>query len=377
MASIDARLTREIREAGAAGSIVFAWLDEWFKKNWIVTDFEIPPDHTRLWHNVMDAEQNYGILGQYAGAAGAAPVLGGDPGGWRRLLPVQRSDRVAPGAPSGLRIGADESYLYLAVELGPGRFRWDSLGILLAIDTHLPRVGQHRLPLGVGSELGFEFLADLVAPDSATLLVTPEYNRHAARGDSVTGDDLGRFYRRPVTIVDRDDGRFDSLWVITNRARFGRDGTFFPARRVNRGRLAYGTEKSSTLADWFVDDTAVLLQLRLPWDLLNVSDPSSRTLLFERDSVGEFGTAAAGEFHAGVLVYRKTTARVIGALPTLKNGTWPAEGFSGWRWEGWTEPRSHGGLKPVYDSLKALWGSWRSSTTTPGSIPAQSSRPAP
>ena len=69
MAAIDARLTREIRESGAAGSIVFAWLDEWFKKNWVVIDYEIPLDNTRLWHNVMDAEQNYGILGQYAGEA--------------------------------------------------------------------------------------------------------------------------------------------------------------------------------------------------------------------------------------------------------------------------------------------------------------------
>ncbi|HSB53561.1 MAG TPA: hypothetical protein VLD58_04365, partial [Gemmatimonadales bacterium] len=34
MASIDARLTREIRESGAAGGVLFAWLDEWFKKNW-------------------------------------------------------------------------------------------------------------------------------------------------------------------------------------------------------------------------------------------------------------------------------------------------------------------------------------------------------
>ena len=42
MAAIDARLTREIREAGAAGWILFAWLDEWFKKNWIVIEYEIP-----------------------------------------------------------------------------------------------------------------------------------------------------------------------------------------------------------------------------------------------------------------------------------------------------------------------------------------------
>ena len=85
MAAIDARLTREIREAGAAGSILFAWLDEWFKKNWAVMDYEIPPDNTRLWHNTMDPEQHYGILGEYAGDSGSIPKLGGNSSSWRSL----------------------------------------------------------------------------------------------------------------------------------------------------------------------------------------------------------------------------------------------------------------------------------------------------
>src|SRR3989475_9440866 len=68
MAALDARLAREIREAGAAGEILFSWLDEWFKHTWVTIDLELPPERTRLWHNVMNAEQNYGLLGEYAGA---------------------------------------------------------------------------------------------------------------------------------------------------------------------------------------------------------------------------------------------------------------------------------------------------------------------
>ena len=76
MAAIDVRLTREIREAGLAGGIVFAWLDEWFKHTWVTIDLESPAERTRLWHNVMDAEQNYGLLGEYAGDSGAPPSRG-------------------------------------------------------------------------------------------------------------------------------------------------------------------------------------------------------------------------------------------------------------------------------------------------------------
>jgi tetratricopeptide (TPR) repeat protein len=197
MAAIDARLTREIRESGAAGSILFAWLDEWFKKNWAVIDYEIPRDNTRLWHNVMDAEQNYGILGQYAGAPGTTPVLGGDPALWHKLPVLESALGPAPGLRQ-LRTGADESFVYLAVELPPGPFPWSTEGIQIAIDTYLPLVGQHRLlRTEVRSEIGFEFLIDLPDPRTGRVLVTPDYNRYGSRLDPATGDDQGRFSRRP------------------------------------------------------------------------------------------------------------------------------------------------------------------------------------
>lgn len=348
MAAIDARLTREIRQAGAGGAILFAWLDEWFKKSWVVIDYEIPPENTRLWHNLMDPEQNYGIMGQYAGEARRTPTLGGDPALWRALQTVQSGAGRSPAKVRRVRIGADESFFYVAVELAPGRFPWDTMGLELAIDTYLPRVGQHRLArTPLESELGFEILIDLAAPDSGRLLVTPDYNRHDSR----------RFARRPAITRDRTDGVFDSLFVITNRARFGRDGTFFPARGYDRGKLKHGTQARSTLADWYLDESAGLLELRIPWDLLNVTDPSSRTLLFDRDSTGELGTALAEDFHIGVVMYRKgSEAGIVGALPRVEGRMWRAKAFTPWRWAGWSEPRSHSRLKPVYDSLRLLWG---------------------
>jgi hypothetical protein len=371
MAAVDTRLTREIREAGAAGSILFAWLDEWFKKNWAVKEYEIPLDNTRLWHNVMDAEQNYGILGQYAGDGVTTPRLGGDPGGWRALSLIQKGNNR--GLVRALRAGSDESYWYIAVELAPGGFPWDSLGLQLAIDTHRPEVGQHLLPHSrARSEVGFEFLIQLPSPISGALKVTPDYNRHDARIDPTTGDDFGRFSRRPVQTVNRKDGRFDSLFIITNRARFGRDGTFYPAQGYDRGKLRYGSQESSSLADWYLDQHAGLLQMRIPWDLINVTDPSTRTLLDDRRTRGSFGTARATAFHVGVIVHRKRGDRqILGALPPLEGGMWRVEDFQPWQWRGWTTPTAHARLKPVYDSLKRLW------QEAPAEAPARPARIAP
>ena len=370
MAAIDARLTREIQEAGAAGSIVFAWLDEWFKKNWAVAAYEIPADNTRLWHNVMNAEQNYGILGQYAGDRATTPRLGENPNQWRALSLIQESQS---GPIRALRAGADESYWYIAVELAPGQFSWDSLALQLAIDTHRPAIGQHLIPDSrVRSEIGFEFLVELLNPRTASLRVIPEYNRHDVKLDPTTADDFGSFSRRPVITVNREDGRFDSLLVITNRARFGRDGTFYPARAYDRGSLRYGRQDSSSLSDWYLDEQAGVLQLRLAWDLINVTDPSSRTLLNDRHTTGPYGTSKVTGFHFGVIAREKRGSQgIAGALPATDHGVWLAKSFRQWIWNAWTEPKSHSQLKPVYDSLKQLW------QAAPAGVPARPSRTAP
>ena len=357
MAAIDARLTREIQESGAAGAIIFAWLDEWFKKNWVVIDLEIPPENTRRWHNLMDAEQNYGILGMHAGAAGAPPVPGGPSSRWLALPTLQRGDGT-PGSPV-LHVGSDASYLYLAVELTGYRgrpFPWDSLGLQIALDTYRRDLGQRRLPTSpVRSDIGFEFLVDLPSPSAGELRVVPGYSPYGGISRLTDAGDPGGFYARPVRTGARDDGRFDSLPVITNRPRFGRDGTLFPASGYNRGRLRYGTLQESTLSDWYYDQTAGVVELRLPWGLLNVTDPSSATLLFETAAGPTFGTVSSDGFRMGAVSYRKAGPARVLAAPSLAGARWLAQDFVSWELPTWREPTWHGRLKPVYDSLRILW----------------------
>ena len=366
MARVDARLTREIRESGAAGGIVFAWIDEWFKKNWLVIDYEIPPQNTRQWHNLMDAEQNYGMLGMYAGEASTTPLPGGDPARWLALPSLMVAERPGPGAPSRLRIGHDESYVYLAVEfvgLSGGEFPWAERDVVLALDTYRADLGQRTLPGRVVSgDIGFEFVALFRDTTDADLRITPDYNPYHGPTVIRDGDDFGQFARRPVTTLSRRDGRFDSLFVITNRSRFARDGRFIPAQGVNRGRLRFGSAARSSLADWYWEPSASLLQVRLPWNLLNVSDPSTRTVLYESRIEERVGPAPGDGFRVGVLVQRSPSradsAPLIASLPAAPDARWSRRQFPTWQWPTWTTPRYHQRLKPVYDSLQALWGEW-------------------
>ncbi len=54
-------LTKDIYDTKCGGAIYFEWIDEWFKHNWLVMDFEQPYDNRKLWHNMENPEQNFGI----------------------------------------------------------------------------------------------------------------------------------------------------------------------------------------------------------------------------------------------------------------------------------------------------------------------------
>jgi hypothetical protein len=362
MGEVDARLTREIHESGMAGGILFALIDEWFKKNWTVIDLELPPERTRLWHNAMDPEQNYGVIAMVPGRPDG-PRLGGDPRAWLTLPVLDSASQVPAGAPAAIHLGSDAGFLYLAIALP--RFRgfsalWESIGVYVALDTYQAGLGQKALPGKlVRGDIGFEFLLDLKQPDGGTLRVTPEYNPYLGREILHRGDDRGRFYQRSVRPVNRADGLFAPLDLVTNRARYGRDGRFYPAQAHDRGQLRYGTEQLTSLADWYFDVAAGLLEVRLPWGLLNFTDPSSRTVVLGMGTGGGFLTTKTEGVRVGVVTYDKgAVPKVRGALPLLdRSGHWRASDFRTWTWKPWEEPEYYGRLKPAFAAMRDVWGS--------------------
>jgi hypothetical protein len=341
MAAIDVRLTREIREAGLAGGILFAWIDEWFKHNWVVIDLEVPLERTRLWHNAMDAEQNYGLLGQYAGVD--PPVLGGDPARWRALRPLEGADSLR------LRVGSDESYLYLALQTSGGARALDSVRTLIGIDTYRSTRGEFRLPSVPGIGTGVEFYLDVSDTAAGRLFVARGYSPYILPRPGMGPTGLDPFYNYQCLADEQsDDAEFDSLFVTTNRFRVTRTGRPIPARGVDRGRLRYGRAAESSLADWFVDRAAGLVEVRLPWGLLNVTDPSSRTVLTAVRDGGVIETDTTDGFRFVVARLTRGSNDIVAFLPAAATYTWR-------RWE---EPTWHERLKPAYFAMRDLWGSW-------------------
>ena len=338
-AKYDVRLTSEIREAGLAGGVLFAWIDEWFKHNWAVIDLERPAERTRLWHNAMDAEQNYGLLGEYAGDTATLPVLGGDPAKWRALTALERD------ASATLRVGSDAAYLYLAIE-SPATAEGGSY--VVGIDTYGRSVGQFLLPgLRAADSVGYEFALTL-KDTTGRMWVAPWYSPYLVPKQGMGPTALDPFYQYGARVGRTSHtGVWDSMWVTSNRWRIARDGRTFPADGTDRGRLRFGTEAESTLSDWYVDKAANLLEIRIPWGLLNVTDPSSHEVLTSITARGGFETDTTDGFRFGVAVLDRAGV----AQDRLAPG--PT-----YRWPGWEMPVSHERLKAAYFAIRDLWSQW-------------------
>ena len=79
--------------------------------------------------------------------------------------------------------------------------------------------------------------------------------------------------------------------------------------------------------------------------------------MFDREQGGSIGTVPSDGIRVAALTYRKgAIPALVGAAPDFANGNhWNANTFTSWAWPTWASPTYHLRLKPVYDSLRALW----------------------
>jgi tetratricopeptide (TPR) repeat protein len=353
MAAINAKLTRLIADRGMAGGIVFAWIDEWFKQNWLVAPLELPQDRRRFWLSRMNPEQQYGVLAVEPEPRLPGATLAERVEAWQDMPPLYGGT---------VRALADEAYLRLFVT-PPDTSGRDS--ILVGIDVLDPESGSFGWP-GVSDSVlpvGLEFVI-VATPDEVRVLADPAVNPFRVRRQAVLRDSLawmlvgqpppGLFQgaydqvpRYPLGGRRHADGQFDSLRVVTNRVRLSRDGVEFAASGYDRGVLPAGAEPDGF---WEWDAAHGVLEVRVPWSLLNVADPSTRRVL-SSPADGETG-------------YTTRTVESIGILLRAQAGdgtwrTWPVSGqaidVARFTWDPWDDPRWRIRPRPLYEALQATY----------------------
>jgi tetratricopeptide (TPR) repeat protein len=353
MAAIASRLTREIAAAGMAGGVYFSLIDEWFKTNWLVGPFEIPENRRALWLNRMDPEQQFGIIAMESVPAIPGPTIEARRTSWQAVPPLyQTADGIR------LRVSSDGAYLWIAFQADDGLPE----RLVIGFDTIDSLLGDHAWPIPgpQGPPVGLEFAlvvgggtAELLADSASNPWLVSSVRDYMPRGRSYRiplapprppGTFFGRWHAVPNTpfrSVANDDGIYTPLLVVVNRLRYGRDSTEYEAAGYNRGVLPEGPAPDGT---WETSMERDLLEIRIPWMLLNVTDPSGRRILQGTDSVS-----------GAYLTQRIPGIRIAAAWE--KGGGWqafPAKGdrVAMYRWSGWEQPQFRARLRPVYHALR-------------------------
>ena len=319
------RLLEDIEGAGCAGSLLFALFDEWFKTSWLLAATEQPRDRDPLWHNWLDPEEGYGLI-----AFDPEPAIrvDGDPRDWRGIAPYGRPMRGVPGLGRPVRalyVTSDQSRLYLRLDVFPGALHGQVRGLGIALDMLDPRRGDTRLPAPLDAtwSRGAEFvlLIDPAArPGPRAELFCDRRMSWSAFARVRDGDTLA-VHEAPLGPVANDDGLYLPLIVSVNRVRVSRTGEVYPAIHLDRGRLARGREarpgrgaRGDSLrdydpgAEWWLDRARGVIEIALPWGLLDVGDPSSLAVLDDRPGTDEIEVTRTGGI--GLLAW---ATRIAGA----------------------------------------------------------------
>jgi hypothetical protein len=298
----DAALVRVASDLDLAGALLFSWADEWFKFTWnTVPRHEVVDSERRaIWHDPLTNEQWFGL-----NAEDPVPV-------GKRVLSESRT------GVQQLAVDHDASFLHVTVQLEEA-------------PTEPVRLGFDVLPGGLalpgGSGDARADVAVVVDPQARTATAS-------IRGDldPVQLDDI------PVASVPAPAADGWVLQRMTTNRPYLLDGALVPAEFLDVGRLREGvwdvrSPEADSRSTWRLDGS--VLTLRLPWSMLALGDPSTRTgvkpvegrpVAFPVEQIALEVDAGRGGSAAGAV-----------------------------RWEGWQAAQHQERLKPGIQPLVDTW----------------------
>ncbi len=282
------RSLRTVTNTGMNGAFLFEVLDEWWKRAWVVERLELPGDRRGLWYNAMSPEQNFGILAMRPGTDENHHEIDGlgrdfptpptteQDAQNMTVLDAQDQMRTL----RALTMDSDEGFLHLLLRVesldpdGNGVVDWDKVDYVFGIDTLDPDRGDGCFdPMcKLQTERRIEFVLRLSSETDVTLSVDRPYD--------LVG--VWHGFREPWQMyrtVKNDDGMFDLMLTVTNDAFWYAGKEISPILYQDVGRFRTGTEFTTTNTNVWYSVEEGTIEIRIPWTLLHVTDPSQRMVV--------------------------------------------------------------------------------------------------
>ncbi|HSI67775.1 MAG TPA: hypothetical protein VK947_10185, partial [Planococcus sp. (in: firmicutes)] len=259
---IISRLFEDILQEEMMGGLVFTWQDEWFKRTWNTMDYD-NPDQRPFWSNAQTNEQQFGLL---SFDRHKVKVNGIDDWEEGQLL-YEKKD----GSLKNVSMDHDERYVYVKAEFDPDHsIDWTKQDFNLYVSARDTKGVQ------VESSPGVKFPADfhlkIEDTENANLLIAGDY-------DTFYYD----YYEKLNMIPTEGEDihlNFHPIRLALNK-EFVRPDTreVSPFEAYETGLFQFGMADPDhidyhSLNDYFYLAETGVLEIRIPWMLLNAKDPS-------------------------------------------------------------------------------------------------------
>lgn len=322
---MDSSMLEDIYNTGYAGGIVFSWQDEWFKRTWNTMDYDIA-GRRAYWSNIQTNEQNFGLLAFDPGSEESVCYIDGKIKDWKSRTALIENDKYST------YVNSDEKYVYFMVK-GNDSINFLNEHLVIPIDT-TPNSGSSTYD-DITFKDGVDFIIDINGKDNSTIKVQSYYDVFSySYGGKYSGGETNK--------EGKDSSKFNPIYLcISGPIHLPEDNKDIPLRKKETGKLTYGNgnpkdDDYNSLADFYINENVI--EIRIPWQLLNVMDPSSKCVMDDFYKVGGIQPLEIQGINIGTYIYGVDNSNKI----DLKR----------YEWAKWEIPTYHERLKSSYYILQ-------------------------
>jgi len=330
--NMNASMLSDIYNEGYSGAILFSWQDEWFKRTWNTMDYDVA-ERRPYWSNAQTNEQEFGLLAFDPGAKTSICYVDGDISDWKNISPIFANDTLK------LWVNSDEKYMYFRVN--KKNFDPSKDKLYLPIDTIKNQGNTKSNEFDLTFDKPADFLIVINGEKNSKILVDSYY-------DSFYYSYAKQLGMIPIDKTNeiKNGGKFNNISLCLNKElTLPQENKVIPFSQYTTGILKLGNgnpknEKFNSLTDFSYSGDEI--EIRIPWALINVSDPSSLKVI--DDMYGNKGIKhlKIDGINVGVISDDGTSK----TSPSMNSYTWKA----------WDMPTYHERLKPSYFIMQKAFG---------------------
>ncbi len=353
---INSILYEDIMQEGMLGGLVFTWQDEWFKRTWNTMELD-NPDRRPYWSNAQTNEQQFGLLSFDRHKIG----VDGNNEDWQETPSLYKKESTKDTLQvEEVKVEHDERYLYMLLKMNDlQKYEWEKHNMLVYLDTNGETHGNDRMG-NIDILSGTDFVLHLNGKEQSRLLVDSYYDPNYYQ----YSENLG-YIEKDANHGKKNTGQFNPINLTLNRPLVvPTTGETLPFSNYETGKFTYGignpeSDDYNSLADFYVNEEEGLIEVRIPWLMLNFRDPSQKEIIGDLWKNGMEASSTIDDIRLAVAVGKgeyesKKGWESFELIDSLPQSFTPSD-VTGYEWENWDIPPSQERLKQSYYIMQDLY----------------------